>query len=323
MTSSGGTTTGGTRPDGVDLRSGRPRSAARARAGQQGLLFTDDLPVLPEDMGYRGPTACSAAGITYRQLDYWARTGLVEPGIRSAARLGQPAALRLPRHPGAQGGQAAAGHRGLAAEHPHRRRPPARARRRRPGPDHADERRRERLRVHVRRRGRRPGAGRPGRLRHRGRPGVARGRGIARRAARASAPVRTLPRATRPSRQTSSPKAGPTSSRPVAAPAAPADHFRTHDRPAPHPPPRPARSRVGRPGSRRGLDSPRSRSRVGEIPSPAVTGRRRGNIPGTSQAPGPRGRGSSGATATEGDRAAASVLATVACRPRCPGGLPR
>ena len=40
--------------------------------------------MLPEDMGYRGPTACSAAGITYRQLDYWARTGLVEPGIRSA-----------------------------------------------------------------------------------------------------------------------------------------------------------------------------------------------------------------------------------------------
>jgi DNA-binding transcriptional MerR regulator len=61
---------------------------ARARAGQQGLLFTDDLPQLPEDMGYRGPTACSAAGITYRQLDYWARTGLVEPSIRTAAGSG-------------------------------------------------------------------------------------------------------------------------------------------------------------------------------------------------------------------------------------------
>jgi len=64
------------------------RASARAAAGQQGLLFTDDLPVLPEDMGYRGPTACSAAGITYRQLDYWARTGLVEPSIRSAAGSG-------------------------------------------------------------------------------------------------------------------------------------------------------------------------------------------------------------------------------------------
>ncbi|WP_420111321.1 MerR family transcriptional regulator [Pseudactinotalea sp.] len=31
--------------------------------------------------GYSGPAACRAAGITYRQLDYWARTGLVEPSV--------------------------------------------------------------------------------------------------------------------------------------------------------------------------------------------------------------------------------------------------
>ncbi|WP_443077145.1 MerR family transcriptional regulator [Streptomyces sp. SP18CS02] len=37
-----------------------------------------------ETIGYRGPTACAAAGITYRQLDYWARTGLVEPSVRAA-----------------------------------------------------------------------------------------------------------------------------------------------------------------------------------------------------------------------------------------------
>ncbi|HEX2705410.1 MAG TPA: MerR family transcriptional regulator [Candidatus Lustribacter sp.] len=54
----------------------------------QGLLFTDDLPVLSEDVGYRGPTACRAAGITYRQLDYWARTGLVDPSVRSATGSG-------------------------------------------------------------------------------------------------------------------------------------------------------------------------------------------------------------------------------------------
>ena len=64
------------------------RQEARARAGHQGLLFDDDLPTLPEDIGYRGPTACAAAGITYRQLDYWARTGLVEPSIRGAAGSG-------------------------------------------------------------------------------------------------------------------------------------------------------------------------------------------------------------------------------------------
>jgi DNA-binding transcriptional MerR regulator len=37
-----------------------------------------------EQIGYRGPTACAATGITYRQLDYWARTGLVEPSVRPA-----------------------------------------------------------------------------------------------------------------------------------------------------------------------------------------------------------------------------------------------
>ncbi|WP_374983965.1 MerR family transcriptional regulator [Streptomyces fradiae] len=37
-----------------------------------------------DGVGYRGPTACAAAGITYRQLDYWARTGLVEPSVRPA-----------------------------------------------------------------------------------------------------------------------------------------------------------------------------------------------------------------------------------------------
>ncbi|MBW8805387.1 MAG: MerR family transcriptional regulator [Catenulisporales bacterium] len=45
-----------------------------------------DAPAPP--LGYRGPTACAAAGITYRQLDYWARTGLVEPSIRSATGSG-------------------------------------------------------------------------------------------------------------------------------------------------------------------------------------------------------------------------------------------
>ena len=65
------------------------RGAGRPVPAQaQGLLFTDDLPNLPEDAGYRGPTACSAAGITYRQLDYWARTGLVEPSVREASGSG-------------------------------------------------------------------------------------------------------------------------------------------------------------------------------------------------------------------------------------------
>lgn len=63
-------------------------SRAAAAAGDQGLLFTDDLEPMPKDTGFRGPTACSAAGITYRQLDYWARTKLVEPTVRSATGSG-------------------------------------------------------------------------------------------------------------------------------------------------------------------------------------------------------------------------------------------
>jgi DNA-binding transcriptional MerR regulator len=57
-------------------------------AGEQGLLFDDDVQAHPDDVGYRGPVACSAAGITYRQLDYWARTGLVEPSVRPATGSG-------------------------------------------------------------------------------------------------------------------------------------------------------------------------------------------------------------------------------------------
>ena len=38
--------------------------------------------------GYRGATAASAAGITYRQLDYWARTELVVPTVQSAQGSG-------------------------------------------------------------------------------------------------------------------------------------------------------------------------------------------------------------------------------------------
>jgi len=96
-----------TRGDDGDRLSGSQASAA---AGTQGTLFDDsevpglpggpsaasqpgisdqpDAPDLPSadsvDIGYRGPTACAAAGITYRQLDYWARTALVEPSVRAA-----------------------------------------------------------------------------------------------------------------------------------------------------------------------------------------------------------------------------------------------
>jgi DNA-binding transcriptional MerR regulator len=77
--------------DGVSGTGEAPGSVPRTGgvpASAQGLLFTEDLPVLDEHVGYRGPTACGAAGITYRQLDYWARTGLVEPSVRPATGSG-------------------------------------------------------------------------------------------------------------------------------------------------------------------------------------------------------------------------------------------
>jgi DNA-binding transcriptional MerR regulator len=36
------------------------------------------------DQGFRVPDVCRLVGISYRQLDYWARTGLVTPSIRDA-----------------------------------------------------------------------------------------------------------------------------------------------------------------------------------------------------------------------------------------------
>ena len=55
---------------------------------EQGALFAQPALGSDDSVGYRGPTACSAAGITYRQLDYWARTELVVPSVRSAAGSG-------------------------------------------------------------------------------------------------------------------------------------------------------------------------------------------------------------------------------------------
>lgn len=41
-----------------------------------------------EELGFRGPQVCAIAGITYRQLDYWARTDLLQPSISEARGSG-------------------------------------------------------------------------------------------------------------------------------------------------------------------------------------------------------------------------------------------
>ena len=57
-------------------RPGRPPLASVAAGAER-----------PED-GFRGPQVCSLVGITYRQLDYWARTGLLRPSITDATGSG-------------------------------------------------------------------------------------------------------------------------------------------------------------------------------------------------------------------------------------------
>jgi DNA-binding transcriptional MerR regulator len=47
-----------------------------------------DKPVDDHPLGYRGPTACHVARITYRQLDYWCRSALVVPTVHAAVGSG-------------------------------------------------------------------------------------------------------------------------------------------------------------------------------------------------------------------------------------------
>jgi len=58
------------------------RSASEDAAGRE------PAPAARAAFGYRGTVACAAAGITYRQLDYWARTGLAGPTLRAGSGPG-------------------------------------------------------------------------------------------------------------------------------------------------------------------------------------------------------------------------------------------
>lgn len=46
------------------------------------------VPTSSGEPGFRGPQVCKIVGITYRQLDYWARTDLVRPSVNDAAGSG-------------------------------------------------------------------------------------------------------------------------------------------------------------------------------------------------------------------------------------------
>ena len=51
-------------------------------------LFRDPNAVVDPRVGFRGTAAAKAADISYRQLDYWDRTGLVQPSVRGATGSG-------------------------------------------------------------------------------------------------------------------------------------------------------------------------------------------------------------------------------------------
>jgi DNA-binding transcriptional MerR regulator len=57
-------------------------------SGSGSDVIPDGVDGIEVAVGYRGVTACTVAGITYRQLDYWARTGLVVPSVRDASGSG-------------------------------------------------------------------------------------------------------------------------------------------------------------------------------------------------------------------------------------------
>ena len=156
-----------------------------------------------------GPTACSAAGITYRQLDYWARTGLVEPSVRAAHGSGSQRlygfrdilVLKVVKRLLDSGISL----QQIRAAVQHLR-------------DHGTD---DLAQVTLMSdgvsvyectsagRGLRPAGGRPGRLRHRARPGLAGGRGRARRASRGPRRGRPDRRQRRQRRRAGQPPRGP------------------------------------------------------------------------------------------------------------------
>lgn len=60
-------------------------AAKKAVPVQPSLLDPTDAPT---EVGFRGAEVCSIIGITYRQLDYWARTDLLRPSLSDARGSG-------------------------------------------------------------------------------------------------------------------------------------------------------------------------------------------------------------------------------------------
>ena len=55
---------------------------------EQGVLVPSGAEFTGDEIGYGGPPVCKIVGISYRQLDYWARTDLLRPSLVDAAGSG-------------------------------------------------------------------------------------------------------------------------------------------------------------------------------------------------------------------------------------------
>src|ERR671936_1763904 len=64
----------------LSLTQGSERPTLRRHGRNYGAVMSEQ--------GYRVPDVCRIVGISYRQLDYWARTELVTPSIRDASGSG-------------------------------------------------------------------------------------------------------------------------------------------------------------------------------------------------------------------------------------------
>jgi DNA-binding transcriptional MerR regulator len=62
--------------------------ALRAWLGQGASVTAPRRTEIPVDDGFSGTQAAKVVGITYRQLDYWARTNLIRPSLSDASGSG-------------------------------------------------------------------------------------------------------------------------------------------------------------------------------------------------------------------------------------------
>jgi DNA-binding transcriptional MerR regulator len=60
------------------------RNVGSRSSREEGTMAATEHVDAREGVGYRGPQVCQIVGITYRQLDYWARTDLVRPSLADA-----------------------------------------------------------------------------------------------------------------------------------------------------------------------------------------------------------------------------------------------